>query len=266
MAFYKLLLRGQRTAPYLGNRAYVVKWNQTGNTKKKDLLPIGDGDGDPAVEDGDEHFYGAVVVPPRAPKRTRPSAGRGRGRGGGAGLGRGAGGHGDVVHPPITDNPDTSGGAAARGHGGDGGDSGHGGAASSGGGPGGGGEEDFFPDPEPIVAAEQEPGINIDGIGGVTLRFQDYKNTTTGRREPNWTTKCYVAGHGACGKRRGCCHEKKYGNIEPVAFLHCWRDVNWPTNPKVPTHAKETPTPGAVARFIEEHREELEAIVRKAGR
>jgi len=252
-AFYKLLLRGERAVPYLGNKHYVVKWNQGKDIHKKELLPITDQPEGEPIQDGD-NFYGDsvdIVLPKKKPR----SHVRGSGGGGGRGGHRGGGA---VDPPPLVDRPRSPSPPPEPTHGSGGGGSGSGGEG------GGHGGEHFYGPPE-----DQEhrfdKGVEAIGPGGVKVRFTPYISPE-GKYQPNWTLKCTY--HQGCNKRRGATQafEKHHGVIEPPAFLFCWHEVRWPTDPSKLTHAQENPTQESVDRYVEAHAEEMKEICREVGR
>ena len=106
----------------------------------------------------------------------------------------------------------------------------------------------------------------MESIDGLIVRFTHYK-TKLGKSEPNWLMRCRNCSSN-CNKRRGAtpAHEKNYGLIEPLAFLHAWHDMEWPTAPNKTTHALNNPSQEAVSRFAEDHREELLEVCQRAGR
>ena len=50
-----------------------------------------------------------------------------------------------------------------------------------------------------------------------------------------------------------------HGRVEPLAFLHCWWPLPIPPKPGG-THRGAAPTKDLVAKFVDEHRAELEAV------
>ena len=180
------------------------------------------------------------------------------------------GGGGDVV-PPITDGLPGNGGSgvAPPGVGGDpgpgGGDAGgRGGDGGDGDGGGDGGPADFF---APLPDREADAGVEATSVGGLRVRyFGDYV-TKMGKHEPHWVLYCNRCPKG-CHKRRGIvpAHERMYGEIEPLAFLHAWADMEWPSKPTIPTHPRDNPKPADVTRMAELHRDALLAVCRAVGR
>jgi len=265
-AFYKLLLTGERTEPYLGARHYMVKWNAGKYIKtKSDLVPIEDVPGAEPIADG-VNFFGNVPLALPKPK-PRAHAPRGPGRG----TGRGRTGSSATPPPPIAGIPEPDdrdvlggGGDGGGGSGGDGGPSGGGAAGSGIDVVGASVGESFFDRPD---ASERfEPGKTIDSLYGIKVRYTDYV-TTGGSYQPNWVMTCRGCNK-ACAKRRGCVYEAEYGVIEPLAFLHVWHETPWPqpSQPKAKTHARLNPDEDAVRRFAEENRDALMDVCRRGGR
>ena len=110
------------------------------------------------------------------------------------------------------------------------------------------------------------PGEDVVSIDCILVRFANYVNKRTGKYEPNWLMRCST--HKNCTKRRGATQdfEKHHGLVEPLAFLHCWHAVVWPTKPTKLTHAQENPTQESVDLFVLEHADELKEVCRRAGR
>ena len=108
-----------------------------------------------------------------------------------------------------------------------------------------------------------------DGIDGAKILFDPYTDPS-GVFQPNWKIRCENPEHrnGQCEKRRGALpqFESRHGKIEPPAFLHCWRDIEWPSKPSVRSHPFEHVPNEVVDRYVEEHRAELEALLVTCGR
>jgi len=259
-AFYRLLLRGEAVAPGESATYYTNLWNFSRKTSKKEVIAIEDEPGLAPIAD-DEQFFppapGQAQPKPRprtpgGPQRTDGTRGResGTGRGGGGGGGDRPGSSGDplLLPPPGPPGPEP-------------------------GPPGPGGDaDDFFPEPcvEPgrqALAKRKDKTPWVDGIGGVKVYFDPYVSAR-GVPEPNWQALCERHLPGTCKKRRGCTKEfeKHHGIIEPLAFVHVWESMAWPTKPGVPTHAREMPSQAAVDRFVAEHHDELVELCGRCGR
>jgi len=259
-AFYKLVLRGDRVKTGLTSREYVLQFNRGKLKSNDDVLPLEDGGEAPPNADGGD-FFPPPLGPPAPKPKPRAQAGLSRpGKGGGRGKA------GAAKDPPPIEGGGGDGGGGSGGAGG-GGAGGAAGAGEGGGDAGGGGAvgpEDFLPPP----LADWKVGDEVVGIDGRRLRYTNYMNKK-GKREPNWSIKCdRCPPEAACGKRRGAIpqFEKAHGVIEPPAFLQVWHDMPWPSHPSKKNHRAEAATDEAVARYVAEHREELEDICRKAGR
>lgn len=264
--FYKLLLRGEKAVAGMGNKLYATQWNALKGVGKKDCLPIEDGiDGAP-LEDGGEDFF-APLHGGAEPKRKAHHGDPSRDHAGGAsGSGRGVGvtcaapitygrpgSSGDGGAPPGGDPGPGSGDAGGRGGDGVGGDGG-----------GDGGPADFF---VPLPDREADPGVWATSVGDMRVRYSGAYVTKQGKLEPHWVGYCNRCPKG-CHKRRGIvpAHERVHGEIEPLAFLHAWHDMEWPSKPTVPSHPRDNPTPADVTRMAELHRDELLAVCRAVGR
>ena len=94
--------------------------------------------------------------------------------------------------------------------------------------------------------------------GGGCVHFERYDGGPNGRPYENWILKC--PHHEGCEKTRGCGINmtQHYGELEPLAFLHAWRDMTVPPGKK---HRHLNPTreqvdakmavPGNVAAFAD---------------
>ena len=105
-----------------------------------------------------------------------------------------------------------------------------------------------------------------DAIGGGHCFFEEYKGLRIGRKKEyaNWIFKCpYVGpGHGfpSCERTMGLgpTNAARHGDIEPLAFLHVWRD----TPPNLERgHRKTEVDAASVDTFVAEHRDELRALL-----
>jgi len=108
----------------------------------------------------------------------------------------------------------------------------------------------------------------VKSVNGLTVQFRPYVDPN-GVYTPNWVMWCEHPDHRkGCYKRRGAtaAHEAHHGVIEPLAFLHCWHGIEWPSRPGVRSHAAENPTQEDVDRFVAVWKAELEEVARNAGR
>ena len=98
----------------------------------------------------------------------------------------------------------------------------------------------------------------VPGLEGAWIRYVPYEYQ--GKHYYNYTITC--GQHAGCTKTRGrqFCHT--FGDIEPLAFLHAWRHVEFPTSPKKKSHPLDPPTPQAVEAYVNEHREDLEKLLK----
>jgi hypothetical protein len=274
VAYYKLLLRGEHACPGLSSKEYVVQWNRGKGLQKGDFLPLDDIH-EPAPVPTPLDFYPSLIQGPE-PKRKKRDSGPGRriAKGGGKDGGEPpvplppppesgpddvvdpTGGAPDVVDPGVTDPGTGSGGAAGSGGGGEGSSGGPGVAAGSGG-PG-----DFWA-PAPNMLRGQ--GVPTESLDGLMVQFNRYVNPR-GKEEPH--SVCQCDRHPDCTKRRGSveAYEKEFGRIEPLAFLHAWHQVHFPTKPCVLTHAQDNPPKAAMRAIAIARRAELEDVCDRAGR
>lgn len=101
----------------------------------------------------------------------------------------------------------------------------------------------------------------LDAIGGGECYFEEY-TTPTGSSYGNWIFKCPHVGPGHssnCERTLGMSarNTARHGSVEPLAFLHAWRDVE--PDP-VRGHRKTNPDPAVVDAFISNHSEELTTL------
>jgi len=271
--FYKLLLRGQHVTPGQGHKAYVLQFNRAKVAGHLEMLPLPPPEpaGVPLADDNEE--FGTLPLPEPKRKSRASSAGAFRTAGGdgavvalGGGGGGSSGSGGPAPAPPPLPLPPAAGG----------------GEGSPLVGPEGGGdgvaevELEFFGMP-PIPPAVPSPKRRanqrktkgdwkpgIQGTGTEVLYMPDYVDPK-GKPAPNLKLRCDK--HDACEKRRGNTegHTKHYGNIELIAFLWAWYEVDWPTAPRMMTHAQEFPPQSAVDAIMANHRQELEEIAARCG-
>ena len=125
--------------------------------------------------------------------------------------------------------------------------------------------------PAPIVepprasARRDRRGDWTAGLDGALVRFEPYI-TPAGENGDNWVLACPRCG-GDCHKSRGITDEytRRFGAIEPRAFLHAWIPVTVPAGAKRKTHRGQFPTKEAVAAYAVAHRKELEEIAVRCG-
>ena len=111
--------------------------------------------------------------------------------------------------------------------------------------------------PPPKVARKKsEKRPFKPAIGDGEASFQEYVNPETGNLYSNWMFSC--PHHPECFRTRGChsANTAVHGYLEPVAFLHAWRD----TPPGERGHRLTDPSPEAVAGFFNSHHAEIEAL------
>ena len=107
----------------------------------------------------------------------------------------------------------------------------------------------------------EDPRQFVPAIGGTgEVFFVDKTRAVEGVMYPNWIFRCpHTAAHGrACQKTRGVVDRNmQAGELEPLAFLHVWRD----TPPQEGNNHRTTPVPRpAVLDFLETHRAELQSL------
>ena len=93
-------------------------------------------------------------------------------------------------------------------------------------------------------------------IGGGDAYYDEYPNPETGNVYMNWQFKC--PHHHGCERVRGVNprNTAKHGFLEPIAFLHAWRD----TPPGENGHRRTDPSPAAVEAFFVAHGGELNTL------
>ena len=243
--FYRLLLRGDFAQAGLSSKTYVLAWNRGGNVRDEDLVALAAPPEPLPLQDGVESF-GAMPLgmPDPVPKRRagpsgprRPGRGPqagGKGGGGGRGSGSGGGDPPPVDPPPPLPPPD--------------------------------GDEGFAAPPLPEENKKKKRQLDLEptrvqGLNGCDISFVLYI-TTSGKFEPHY--KCHCFKHGACcEKRKGktLANQRRWGRIQPIAFLHAWHAIAFPSDPKYLTHAQEGPTDEMVDAWAADHREEFEQML-----
>ena len=109
--------------------------------------------------------------------------------------------------------------------------------------------------------AREEERAFVPALGGSgEVFFEEFLNPSTGKMYPNWIFKCpHTAAHGAtCQRTMGVVGRNTHaGELEPLAFLHVWRD----TPPAEGKNHRTSPVPRAeVLRYLETHRRELQLL------
>jgi len=262
--FYQCLLAGLRVEPGRPSTEYhkmLVDWKRDNPEALVVVEPEEELDGDPlALEDQDDDVVDVVVAPrpKKVPRRRRL----------GELPGRGGGGDGAPKAPPPLPPPLGPGPSApppppppAPGT-----------PVES---PPGPGEEDEVDVIAPVPVEPEEPARrrrrreDLDekwapSIDGVLVRYEEqYHLPGEEKKLVNWQLRCP-----RCPKLANACmkvrtvvpaHTARFGAIEPLAFLHSWI----PCEPPKPgqTHRRANPEDDAVARFVEEHRDELQEVV-----
>ena len=104
--------------------------------------------------------------------------------------------------------------------------------------------------------AKRTPKIFIAAIGGGRVNYTEYPDRHTGKIYANWTFEC--PHHHGCSRVMGTSKKNTtpHGFLQPLAFLHVWRDVCPTERGHRLTPVKQEP----VSKFFEEHEEELMAI------
>ena len=102
-------------------------------------------------------------------------------------------------------------------------------------------------------AARADPRAFLPAIEGGEAYYDEYPNAETGRLYQNWIFRC--PHHAGCQRVRGChaANIRNHGFLEPIAFLHAWRD----TPPGPNGHRLTQPPAAAVTTFFTNHQAEL---------
>ena len=100
------------------------------------------------------------------------------------------------------------------------------------------------PAPLKIAARAAKTRDWVDAVGGGSCFFDSYDGGSHGKPYKNLMFQC--PRHENCMKTRGCgvFSEKLHGELEPLAFLHAWRDMEVPPSK---SHRQCTPSKEAVA-------------------
>ena len=261
--FYSLLLLGQRVEPGLGCRRYKELYKALMASGKAPVLELEDIPDDIVPEplpDNDDVVvpYGDEPPPPKRRKTQGPSTGGGSSSGSG-GPPVAPGPPPPVLAappPPIVDPPSVEPPIGCPGYGGD-------------------VMPPYEENDDILVPVEEEPAPEPerrrranrrdvgwkDGLGGLRVRFDGtYATPDDTAFTANYQIKC--------NQHAGRCIKKRHvtagstaacGEIEVLAFLHVWA-----AGPVIPgkSHSNSPPDQAEVVAYAEDHREELEELVR----
>jgi len=98
-----------------------------------------------------------------------------------------------------------------------------------------------------------------DGVDGSKACFKNYLHTGAAEPYANYQIKCGNSQHRKdCHKTRGAQYCTAHGHLEPLAFLHAWRELNWPWPGAKASHALEDPSGEAVEEYLRAHGAELQ--------
>ena len=258
IAYYRLLLRGLRSEPYKQAKEYQVVLNA-------DLRKRGEQIELPAIEDkprhvgpGDDCIIHAGALNPETkarPKRhSAPGPPRGRIGQQGAGRGQSSGGGGSGSGPSVPPIVNAPGGSA--------GDPPPPPLPPPPGGP----EEESEEDQIIVgsVAAVPPPKRRKlgrewkDGLFNAQISYKAYAQVEGGKAYRNYIIKCTHC-PGTCSKTAGrvAKNMRKHGELEPLAFLHSWLEVE-ATEDKA--HTLCDPSADAVDAFLANHEDELKDL------
>ena len=256
ISYYDCLLHGIAAEPGQTHAVYALVLNRR---RQKDgkmpvVLPLENGVVDPVPVPGADAIVGPVP-PPKAPLKPKPPLGpkvhASRTEGGSSGSRDPA-----PPNPPVFREPDPicgpSGGVGepdpiCLGPGGAG---------------GGGGDDDGITGgiatTRRRAKRSAQPGrTEAPGLTpGTIVSWQSYI-TPAGRPYPNYKITC--THHDDCGRTRGDLeqYKRQSGDIEPLAWLHCWECSEPPAGIK---HSLSFPAKGDVPKYAEAHRAELEQL------
>ena len=107
-----------------------------------------------------------------------------------------------------------------------------------------------------------DPRPFIPAIGGGEVFFEDYVPGEGRRGYANWIFRC--PHHHGCQRTMGMGprNTTPHGELQPLAYLHIWRDT--PVDPAKRNHRTADIPPARfheVPTFLEEHRDELQALL-----
>ena len=99
-----------------------------------------------------------------------------------------------------------------------------------------------------------------DGLDGARVCYTNYFDKQKGKYYRNYTITC--GKHPGCYKTRGITEARVNagGKLEGLAFLHAWRQVEWPTEGGKPTHRQEMPKAAQAREFLHSREEELRLV------
>jgi hypothetical protein len=259
MAYYRLLIQGIQTVPGLPAAQYQALLNSARRRKGQEIVPLPDWEKPPVLGDDTTFSWPLGDAPPPPKARgggqgpRRPRSGRGLGRGNGKGHAQPPGPLA-LPLPPVPPAPPLPLPPIVEGE-----------------------EETFVlppPDPEPDddtmvlpdpqagpsdgppARRQSQPGDWKDGIDGARICFTPYCEPGTGKKYNNYKITCPVHGP-KCFKTKRSNYTATHGEVQPIAFLQAWREVNWPTDPKYKNHRQEDPTDMAVAHWVRDREAEL---------
>ena len=96
----------------------------------------------------------------------------------------------------------------------------------------------------------------VPAVGGGSCYFEAYPVGATGKLYENWMFVCPRPGHKGCFKTKGVYpgSTRRYDELEPLAFLHAWRDMVVPPGK---THRNCNPTAAAIDEQMAAHMAEF---------
>jgi hypothetical protein len=258
--YYRCLMEGVAAEPGLAHKDYLLLFNEGREGRKKELLPLvdtGEEELSPVADDDEDQpvFAGSDEEP--APKRARGGRGRigaGRGRGDG-GRGRGRGGDGGdpaplplpPVPPPVPPPIPPPGVPVVEE------------------------EEEDAPvfagvDHRPAAKPPSSGLVFISAFLGAEVAYRRYPKPGTADIYANFTMRCALPGCVKdCHKVKGITKQgtKAYGPVEPLARLYAWRTHPWVLRPRVPNHRCEEAGEATVRAMVENHGEDLKALLKQ---
>ena len=106
----------------------------------------------------------------------------------------------------------------------------------------------------------------MEALDGCRVSYQPYIHPVTGKNAFNYVLKCPL--HSNCFKSRADtpAFRTAYGDIEPLAYLHAWAPIPWPTPGGKKTHRGENTKREDVHRYAADNVDGLQELFSRLPR